>query len=436
MGLYLFVKRCMKWAENLRNVRVYKDANSEGKFNMKYRIPLANNSLGTEEIDAAMSVLTSGFVTQGVKVSTFEKMLSDMHNVKHAILVNSGSSANLVGIEALVNLSRQRPDLLMGPILPGDEVIIQGLNWPSTLKPIVNMGLTPVFSDVDLENLNSSVSQIEKVFTEKTKLVIAVPVLGNTKYLDELEDFCNQKGVPLFVDGCESFGAHTSNGRILGSFGVATAFSFYFSHHITTIEGGVILTDSDYIADLCFALRAHGWSRNLKLEEFLDIDSSKVDPRFCFVLPGYNVRSTDLNAAIGIEQLKKFPYFLNKRKQIAKDRINNLVDLSHLVTVPGKSNFEGHSWMAFPLLFNNFESKVRVLDGLEKAGIETRPIIVGNMLRHPLASNISMSSQQSELPNCDQVFSNGLMIGLDPLSSTEDENWLNHQIREIVTSVA
>lgn len=403
---------------------------------MTYRVPLASNSLGREEIDAAMSVLSSGFVTQGKKVSAFEEMLAEMHDVKHAILVNSGSSANLVGIEALVVLSRLRPDLMFGSIDVGDEVVIQGLNWPSTIKPMVNMGLVPVFADVDPQNLNASVSHIEKVVTDKTKLIVAVPVLGNTEYIDELEQFCQKKGIPLFVDGCESFGAVTPNGRILGSFGLATAFSFYFSHHITTIEGGVILTDDDYLADLCFALRAHGWSRNLRLDEFLDIDSTQVDSRFCFVVPGYNVRSTDVNAAIGIEQLKKFPSFLDKRKKIAKNRIENLAKVSELVHVPGSVNFSGHSWMAFPLIFNSFESKIRVQEALETIGIETRPIIVGNMLRHPLANNIQLSKHQSDLPGCDLIFRNGLMLGLDPLANSKDEDWLNEQLFEIVSRFA
>lgn len=403
---------------------------------MVYRIPLAYNSMALEEINAAQEVLKSGFVTQGNKVLEFEKNLAQMHGVKHAVLVNSGSSANLVGIEAVVQLSRLRPDLINTSILPGDEVVIQGLNWPSTIKPIVNMGLIPVFADVDVQNLNSTVAQIKEAVTDKTKMVVAIPVLGNPAYLDELDEYCKKEGLILFVDGCESFGAKTNTSSILGSIGIATAFSFYFSHHITTIEGGVLLTDDDFIADLSYALRAHGWSRNLKLEEFLDIDNSQVDPRFCFVIPGYNVRSTDVNAAIGIEQLKKFDAHLESRKKIAKGRIDSLSSISQLVRVPGSENNPGHSWMAFPMLFNSYESKQRVQTELERVGVETRPIIVGNMLRHPLANNLPLSPAQQVLPGCDEVFNCGLMIGLNPATSQRDEQWLCENLRRIITDFA
>lgn len=397
---------------------------------MNYRIPLAYNTLTVDEIAASMAVLESGFVTQGSKVREFEEALAAYHGVKHAILVNSGSSANLVGIEAVVLLSRMRPDLDLGPISPGDEVIIQGLNWPSTLKPIINMGLTPVFSDVDPESLNAGPEQVEAVRSPRTKMVIAVPVLGNPTYLDELEMYCKEQGLRFFVDACESLGAISTTGRKVGSIGLASAFSFYFSHHITTIEGGVLLTDDDYVADLCYALRAHGWSRNLQLSDFLSIDESRVDPRFSFVVPGYNVRSTDVNAAIGIVQLGKLDTFVQRRRSIAAGRISAIADLGHVVRVPGAAGPEGHSWMTLPLLFGSRTQRINSQERLETLGVETRPIIVGNMLRHPLAATIPLSEAQIELPVCDAVFETGLMIGISPESSQEDEDWIAQALRE------
>lgn len=402
---------------------------------MNYRIPLAYNSLGPKEIAAAESVLKSGYVTQGKCVAQFERELSEMHGVKHAILVNSGSSANLVGLEAVVQLSRLAPSTRIPTMTPGDEVIIQGLNWPSTLKPLVNMGLTPVFCDIDLDNLNASPIHVEAVRTEKTRMVVAVPVLGNPTYLEELEEYCSQQGLVLFVDGCESLGATSKSGRRVGNVGLATAFSFYFSHHITTIEGGVILTDDDHVADLCLALRAHGWSRNLRLSEFLDFDSSRVDPRFCFVLPGYNVRSTDVNAAIGTVQLQTLHASILRRQAVATARVRALHDGGNLIEVPGAGVGEGHSWMTLPMLFPSSESRDRGQAKLEAFGIETRPIIVGNMLRHPLARNLSLSPHQPELPNCDEVFDRGLMIGLDPDSSSEDESWVCHALSEVSRAI-
>ncbi len=397
---------------------------------MTYRVPLSYNSVGEAEIEAANAVLRSGYLTQGSRVSEFEAKLAEFHGVRHAVLVNSGSSANLVGIEAAVYLSQLRPDLTGGPILTGDEVVIQGLNWPSTLKPIVNHGLIPVLCDVDPETLSATPEHIDAVRTERTRMVIAVPVLGNPGALDELEAYCRETGLLLFVDGCESLGAVTPAGRRVGSIGLATAFSFYFSHHITTIEGGVVLTDDDHLADLCYALRAHGWSRNLRLEEFLDLDTSRVDPRFCFVIPGYNVRSTDLNAAIGLVQLERLEEIVAARQRIARNRVAALAEHQDVVTVPGGSYGDGHSWMTFPMVFATNEARDRAQSRLEELGVETRPIIVGNTLRHPLARNLALSPDQRELPVCDAIFERGLMIGLNPSSDEETETWVHHCLRE------
>lgn len=397
---------------------------------MNYRVPLSYNSVGEAEIEAANSVLRSGYLTQGAKVMEFEAQLAEFHGVRHAVLVNSGSSANLVGIEAAVYLSLLRPDLAGGPIATGDEVVIQGLNWPSTLKPIVNHGLVPVFCDVDADTLSATPEHIDAVRTERTRMVIAVPVLGNPGALDELESYCRETGLLLFVDGCESLGAVTPAGVRVGSVGLATAFSFYFSHHITTIEGGAILTDDEYLADICFALRAHGWSRNLRLDEFLDLDTSRVDPRFCFVIPGYNVRSTDLNAAVGLVQLRRLEESVGDRQRIARNRVAALAEHQDVVTVPGADSGNGHSWMTFPMVFATNHARDRAQNTLESLGVETRPIIVGNTLRHPLARNLPLSPDQQELPICDAIFERGLMIGLNPSSDEETESWVHYCLRE------
>ncbi|MDR7102058.1 DegT/DnrJ/EryC1/StrS aminotransferase family protein [Croceicoccus sp. BE223] len=391
---------------------------------MPYRIPLAYNTLGDAEISAAHEVLASGFLTQGRRVAAFERELAEMHGVRHAILVNSGSSANLVGIEALVQLSRLRPDLVASgrAVAPGDEVVIQGLNWPSTLKPLTNLGLTPVFCDVDPHTLNASVETVRAACTERTRLVIAVPVLGNPSHLEDLADFCAERGVLLFEDACETIGAVTERGRPVGTIGSASAFSFYFSHHLTTIEGGAILTDSDELADVAYALRAHGWSRNLKLEGFLDFDSAAIDPRFCFVLPGYNVRSTELNAAIGSVQLARLGEMIEARRKVAAGRIAAIAGGD--ARIPGDDIVDRHSWMTTPLLFPSRERRLAAQASLEADGVETRPIIVGNLLRHPVSRMLGLASHQAELPHCDAVFDNGLMIGLNPVPSDEDEAYV------------
>lgn len=394
----------------------------------KYKVPLAFNTMGPEELAAAKAVLDSLMVTQGDRVAQFEREFAEYHGVKHCILVNSGSSANLVAIEAAFYLSKLRRDMIPSSIDQGDEVIIQGLNWPSTITPMLNRGLRPVFCDVDLNCLNASVEHVERVRSKKTKMVVAVPVLGNSAHLDALRDYCHAENLTLLEDACESLGATTETGAKVGTLGLASAFSFYFSHHITTIEGGAILTNHSELADLCYALRAHGWSRNLNLEGFLDFDSSNVDPRFCFVVPGYNVRSTELNAAIGSVQLRRLDEMVAKRREIASARIAALSGLEDLARIPGSEAIDRHSWMTTPILYSSTAHRDRARDVLEGMGVETRPIIVGNMLRHPLARMLGISERQPDLPNCDEVFERGLMIGLSPMSSEGAEQLVHEAL--------
>lgn len=394
-----------------------------------YRVPLAYNTLGDAEMDAARDVLVSGRLTQGERVARFEREFADWHGAKHAVFVNSGSSANLVGIEGLVQLSRLRPDLVPSgrAVAPGDEVVIQGLNWPSTLKPLLNLGLKPVFCDIDPASLNASADTVAEAVTKRTRMVIAVPVLGNPSHLDELADYCHRHDLLLFEDACESVGAVTAGGTKVGMLGAASAFSFYFSHHLTTIEGGMVLTDSDELADMAYALRAHGWSRNLRLDGFLDFDTSEIDPRFCFVLPGYNVRSTDLNAALGSVQLGRLDAMVEARRQVAGGRTAALEGAD--VLIPGAEIAHRHSWMTTPLLFPDRTARDAGRSSLETDGVETRPIIVGNVLRHPLARMLGLARGQASLPECDAVFERGLMIGLSPEPDDADEAFVHEALR-------
>ncbi|MBV1689344.1 DegT/DnrJ/EryC1/StrS family aminotransferase [Novosphingobium sp. G106] len=390
---------------------------------MTYKVPLAFNTLGEGEIKAAMKVLASGFVTQGKLVEEFERQLADNLNARHAILVNSGSSANLIAIEAISYLSTLRPDFTYGsPMERGDEVIIQGLNWPSTITPIINRGLTPVFCDIDIHSLNATVAQVEAARTPRTRMIVAVPVLGNPSGLEDLRDYCSREKLILVEDSCESLGAVTERGNAVGTIGLASAFSFYFSHHLCTIEGGVILTDLPELADLCYALRSHGWTRHLKHNLFqLGADEATIDPRFCFVLPGYNVRSTEINAAIGRIQLIRLPEMLAARRRLMAGRIAAIADVSDRLSIPGATILDRHSWMTTPLLFSDHEHRQRGQAALELAGVETRPIIVGNILRHPLMRALGLRADQPDLPICDDVFARGLMIGLNPFSTPEIE---------------
>jgi CDP-6-deoxy-D-xylo-4-hexulose-3-dehydrase len=398
---------------------------------MAYRIPLAHYSFGSEEIGAAEQLLHSGHLTLGEQTTKFEQQLANMHGCRFAIFVNSGSSANLIAIEAAIYLAQLKPDSQGAPITNGDEVIIQGLNWPSTITPILNRGLKPIFCDVNLETLNADVRSVMAVRTARTRMVVAVPVLGNPEGLDELRDYCNQERLILIEDACESLGAVTARGRLVGTVGQAAALSFYFSHHISTIEGGAVLTDDPDLADFCFALRSHGWTRHLMRDQPLFPSAvDEVDSRFCFVLPGYNVRPTDLNAVIGQIQLAKLPKLVAARRRLAKSRIEAATRVSNLISFPGAEICDRHSWMLLPMLFPDRVVRDHARQTFEAAGIETRPIIVGNILRQPVAKMFDLTNQP-ELPICDAIFERGLMIGIDPSSDATTESYICEVLQKV-----
>jgi CDP-4-dehydro-6-deoxyglucose reductase, E1 len=398
---------------------------------MIYRVPLAYNLFGDDEREALQAVIRSGNLTQGSEVEKFEAAFAAWHGSNYAILVNSGSSANLVAIEAVVHLSQLRPDVFFGAFRPGDEVIVSGLCWPTTLTPLLNHGLQPVFCDIDLQTLNISVATVEAVRTGATRAIVAVPVLGNPEGLEELSRYCSSTGLALIEDACESLGAVSACGRRVGTFGLVASFSFYFSHHISTIEGGAVLTDSAELADLCYALRSHGWTRHLK-HSTLTFDYGTcdgIDPRFCFFIPGYNVRPTEITAALGKVQLAKLAETVVRRRRIAAGRVAAIGSDSNRMLIPGSAIHDRHSWMTFPLMFASASHKEAGQRCLEERGIETRPIIVGNVLRHPLAPRLGLKSDQPDLPACDEVFARGLMIGLNPFSDELTEKFVYDALR-------
>lgn len=393
---------------------------------MKYRIPLAYNLFDEAERNAVIEVLSGGNLTQGERVSRFEDEFASYLGVDHAILVNSGSSANLIAITAMYYAGMWDAKLTHGRFEAGDEVIIPALCWPTTLTPLKNLGLEAVFCDIELDSFNLSVATIERVRTDRTRAVIAVPIMGNPTGLDELREYCRARRLVLLEDACESLGAQSPTGEKIGSFGLAASFSFYFSHHISTIEGGCVVTNSYLLADLCRAVRSHGWTRQLASSELVKAlpEIDEFDQRFCFFLPGYNLRATEIVAALGSVQLRKFPELLKRRQRIAQARLRVLEPFRDQVTVPGANVGAGHSWMAFSLLLNSREQRDRMCAMLEELGLETRPIIAGNIVRHPLAQFLPIKNRSIDLSACDAVLQRGLMLGLNPNSSDEDEKFV------------
>ncbi|MEC8079991.1 MAG: DegT/DnrJ/EryC1/StrS family aminotransferase [Pseudomonadota bacterium] len=269
---------------------------------------LAAPTWGQEELDALQTVMDSGFFTMGPRVAEFEQKFSAYHNKQYGIMVNSGSSANLIAIAALFFKKDN-------PLQRGDEVLVPALSWATTYHPLQQYGLKVRFVDIALDSLNMDPALIEAAITPATKMILGVSILGNPAALDVMRDVADRHGLYFMEDNCESMDAEL-NGKKAGTYGDLNTFSFFFSHHISTMEGGMILTDDEELYQLCRCLRAHGWTRDLPEDSLLyERKGEDLFEAYRFILPGYNVRPTELNAAAGLEQLKKLPGFTAERRK-------------------------------------------------------------------------------------------------------------------------
>jgi CDP-6-deoxy-D-xylo-4-hexulose-3-dehydrase len=288
-------------------------------------IPLNKSSMGEEEKNAAKAVIDSDNLTMGKQCRAFEREFADYLGVEHAVMVNSGSSANLIALFAMADALIPSDGALPGRIRPGSEVIVPALTWSTTIWPVLQVGAKPVFVDCDPHSLQMEPDAIEAAITPETSAIVVVHVLGGAVNVTDVEAIARRRNLWLFEDTCEALGA-AWNGKRVGSFGHLASFSFYFSHHITTIEGGMVVTNDARLADLLRAMRAHGWVRDMEASKEIAANYPHIDPRFLFLTTGFNVRPTEINAAIGLEQLKKLPAFNDSRRETARrlERVSRL----------------------------------------------------------------------------------------------------------------
>lgn len=372
------------------------------------KIPLTFDSIGTEEKSAAIEVLNSGRYTMGEKVTAFEGVFADYVGAKNCVMVNSGSSANLLLASSLIH-GIAKDNFLV----PGDEVLLPALLWPTTLWPIKQLGLTPVFVDVCPETLAIDPAAVEHKITARTKALFLIHVMGIPANMDKILSLVDNYKLILLEDCCESLGA-TFKGKHVGNFGLGGTFSFFFSHHISTMEGGAIVTNCDRTADDLRSMRAHGWVRDRKDNQDL-LDSNydeNIDPRWLFVLPGFNLRPTEVQAAIGIEQVKRLPKFVAKRRALVEKVGQEIEEDKNIILVGGDLQADIHhsSWMNIPFKLdpNSNLSKIDTLKVFEKYGFETRPVIAGNFFMHPAGQSLNV---QTQFPITDEIHRRGFLIG-------------------------
>jgi len=372
--------------------------------------PLVDSSYDNQEILSCIGILLSGQMTMGKKVKCFEEEFSRYLHATHSVMVNSGSSANLLVFSAITNPARKKH------LSRGDKVAVPAVCWSTSLWPIIQTGLIPVLVDTDPRTLNLSIPSLKKAVAQcDVKAVMMVHVLGNSTNLSELFEIVEENNLILIEDACESLGT-TYKGEYLGTFGDFGTFSFYFSHHMTTIEGGMIVTKTQQDYDLLKCLRTHGWSREQSNKEELEANNAHIDPRFLFINMGYNLRPMELQAAFGLEQIKRLDQMSsNRRKNVRriKDSFYKNPLWDNQLIFPEPSQGLDPCWFGFPFLVSkdlSVNCSVLAKD-LLKYGIDTRPIISGNMATQPALRLFNVDLGLAPFEGAQIIHDRGLFIG-------------------------
>ena len=381
--------------------------------------PLIEDPFSKDDISKGIKVLKSHQLTLSKETVNFEKSFSKKLNTKYSLMVNSGSSANLLALQCLINPYRKNR------LKIGDEVIIPTLCWSTSLWPIIQSNLKPVFIDIDKNTLNINEAELEKKITKKTKAILIVHVLGNSCNMDIVLRIKKKYNLTLVEDTCESLGSKYRN-KYLGTFGEFSSFSFYSSHQISSGEGGMICCKNKDDYEIIRSLRSHGWSRGTAYEKKIAYKNKNLDKRFIFFNSGYNLRPTEVSASIGHNQFKKLDIFIKLRNSNRKSiltAIKNNMNLKDKIDFFHANKHLKPSWFGLPIKIISKKLKKNILiKNLEKNGIETRPIISGNFAKQPAAIKYKLA-QKREFPNTDYVYNNSFFIGLP--TKKISKNYLN-----------
>ena len=368
----------------------------------KSSIPLTFDTWNQLEHEAIKKTLESNILTQNKTVFKLERKMAKFHGRKFCLMVNSGSSANLLGVSAMKFKKKLN-------IKNDDEFLAPGIGWSTSYSPFIQNNLKLKFIDVDQDTFNISPKEIRKNITKKTKGILAINILGNPCEYDKIIQICMEYKLILVEDNCESMGAKFKN-KMCGNFGLWSSLSSYFSHHISTIEGGYFLTDDEELYSIALALRSHGWARDQKKLKFFN--QSKFTPekkKFLFFLPGYNIRSSEINAAAGLVQLRKLKKFVQVRRQNYLT-IKKIIDSFDKIKIQKQTDYS--SWFGFGIIFNTTKIKFKkIINILNKNKIDTRPIVTGDFTKQPVMKYYLYNKKKYDLKNCTKINNFGIMIG-------------------------
>ena len=394
-----------------------KNQNIQYLIKKKYRNQLLENGFSDKDIAVGKKVLNSKRITMASHAKNFEIAFAKRIGAKYALMVNSGSSANLLSVFAAGNPLRKKR------LIKNDEVLIPVLCWSTSLWPLVQFGLKPKFVDIDLKTLNINIQDLKRKISKKTKAIMLINVLGNSSDLFEIKKIAKKHKLLIIEDNCESLGSKI-NEKYLGSFGDFGTFSFYYSHQITSGEGGMVVCQTKEDYEILFALRSHGWlggtrfyKRNLNKYNMYAKKNPKLDPRYIFINSGFNLRPTDIQAAIAHNQFKRLDV-LKRNREINRKLIINKLTKSKL----WNNQFEfinpakkiSPSWMGLPILHSKKfkQKKKKLINFLDKSGIETRPIISGSFINQPASKLYNLNPKNEKFENAQIIQDLGFIIGL------------------------
>ena len=416
--------------ENLENaIKKCWDDNQNNEFNInKPIVRLHEPTFNADEIIAFTNQMLTTKVTMGEKVTEFEKKYCNKYSYSHGVSNNSGSSANLLMLSVLTS------QLTRDNLNKGDEIILPALTWSTTVWPVIQMGLVPVYVDCDLNTFNMDSNKIEDAISDKTRAIFSVPIYGNPCEMDDIISICKKYNLMLIEDCCESMGAKYRN-KYVGSFGRVASFSFYYSHHITTLEGGICVTDDHDLSEMMRIVRAHGWVRQVENKEKWTNLYEDFDPKFLFVNDGYNLRITEPQAAMGLLQIDKIDDFIKARQGNAKKYFTDLESLSDFFTFQVTTKNSENTHFGFPMILKNdkFFNRNEICSFLNKNGIETRLIIAGNLARQP-ANKLFEHRISGVLNNSDHIMDNGFSVGVHQSLSNDAIYYVTGKIKEFVNS--
>lgn len=376
---------------------------------------LQENVLSEKDIEVLVDFIRSTKrFTQFEKVKAFENEYSEWLGIKYSVYVNSGSSANLLLINVLKEINNWKAN---------SEVIVPAVTWVTNISPIIQNGLKPVFVDINLNDLSFDYKELELTISSKTKAIFVTHLMGFPANIDRIKEIIGNRDILILEDCCESHGANV-NGVKIGNFGIASTFSFYWGHHLTSVEGGMICTNEEDIYKKLVLKRSHGLARELPSKYFKDFEGKypEIDFNFLFLTDGFNFRNTEFNAVLGLGQLKKLDKFIeirNNNYDRFLNMLDKIVDKFYLQNITGVSSF------CLPFIFKTKEDKVKLQKILEDNNIETRPIIGGNLLRQPCFKKYG---NYKDFKNADIVHNNGFYIGNNQFVDENKLKWLNKLI--------